>query len=75
VSVFRIGSQQAAPVQAVTARQVQAVKPAVVKQEKRAAPAPKPTRKYANKPAPKAAAPTPSPVLATAGSDQDWETF
>ncbi|WP_027819862.1 methyl-accepting chemotaxis protein [Paraburkholderia bannensis] len=73
VSVFRIGSQQAAPVQAV--RQAQAAQPVAArtfKQEKRAAPA---ARKTTPKAAPKTPAPAPSPVLATAGSDQDWETF
>ncbi|WP_322052733.1 methyl-accepting chemotaxis protein [Paraburkholderia bannensis] len=73
VSVFRIGSQQAAPVQAV--RQAQAAQPVVAKtfkQDKRAAPA---ARKTTAKPAPKTPAPAPSPVLATAGNDQDWETF
>ncbi|WP_322094356.1 methyl-accepting chemotaxis protein [Paraburkholderia bannensis] len=73
VSVFRIGSQQGAPVQAV--RQAQAAQPVAArsfKQDKRTAPA---ARKATPKPAPKTPAPVPSPVLATAGSDQDWETF
>nr|WP_240160845.1 methyl-accepting chemotaxis protein [Burkholderia sp. Ax-1719] len=83
VSVFRIGSQQGAPMQNGTVRQAQAVRPVALKQEKRAAPArksapqsaPQSAPKAAPRPTPKAAAPTPSPVLATAGSDQDWETF
>ncbi len=87
VSVFRIGAQQATPVQTDTLRQAQAVKPAALKPEKRAAPArqsaprsaptsaPKSTPGSAPRPAPKAAAQAPSPALATAGGDQDWETF
>ncbi|MBB3257371.1 methyl-accepting chemotaxis protein [Paraburkholderia bannensis] len=83
VSVFRIGSQQPTPVQTDTLRQARALKPAALKQEKRAAPARQSTLKSASKstpgsaprPVPKSAAQAPSPALATAGGDQDWETF
>lgn len=72
-AAFRIGAQPVAltpPVQAA-ARAVHALKPVAARQEKRATPA----RKPALKPTPKAPAQAPSAVLATAGSDQDWETF
>jgi methyl-accepting chemotaxis protein len=87
VGVFRIGAQQVSlsalqsvsqsPLQAAdSSRKAQPMKPAPAKAAQRvSAPARKSTPKPAIKPVPKAAAPAPSPVLATAGNDQDWETF
>ncbi|POR50192.1 methyl-accepting chemotaxis sensory transducer with Cache sensor [Paraburkholderia eburnea] len=81
-SVFRIGSQPAAlaPVQAAArptqaVRTTKAARPAALRPEKRATPARKLASQPALTPAPKAPVQAPSPALAAAGSDQDWETF